>query len=416
MSSEEEDYVLPPKFYDAAWDALPKKEEIGGLQFCRAPKLHEWVVKLHFKHGVKGPSTGTGFYINVPDAECYIILTAGHNLIDKEKSLSENLEVELTPTERYKVAEEGTDFFISAAYRDNPTHESAEFDYGAIFVPKPKKSDARGFGFALKLGHDNLQKKHLAISGYRVKTHQGQPVISTGSCMGCWENQLEYEINTEPGLSGSPVYMPYRGHETVVAIHNNGPKGRGRGSKGTRLNEKVLGEIFSWAKVGHRNKSLKVFNSAKPPHGDLYLRFLPDPGQERGWVRAGYEGLDTSFDVFPAYAPPSHYEDSNTVQHVFRFLLPKGWPGSAEKRWVLWDFTRQCVTLTSTLQDYCFPRLVEDSQAPHPFWIRLETPDGHLVEPNLDAADLTSADIAMGDLDTPGVSFGKSRKKRLNVD
>lgn len=132
-------------------------------------------------------------------------------------------------------------------------------------------------------------------------------------------------------------------------------------------------------------------------------------------MRAGYEGLDTSFDVFPAYAPPSHYEDSNTVQHVFRFLLPKGWPGPTEKRWVLWDFTRQCVTLTSTLQDYCFPRLVEDSQAPRPFWIRLETPDGHLVEPNLDAADLTSADIAMGDLDTPGVSFGKSRKKRLNV-
>lgn len=132
--------------------------------------------------------------------------------------MSENLEVELTPTERYKVGKEGTDFFISAAYRNNPTHESAEFDYGAIFVPKLKKSDVRGFGFALKLGHDNLQKKDLAISGYRAKTPQGHPVISTGSCMGCWENQLEYKVNTEQGLSGSPVYMPYRGHEAVVAI------------------------------------------------------------------------------------------------------------------------------------------------------------------------------------------------------
>lgn len=51
MSSADEDYVLPPKFYDVAWDALPKKEEIGGLLFSQAPKLHEWVVKLHFKQG-----------------------------------------------------------------------------------------------------------------------------------------------------------------------------------------------------------------------------------------------------------------------------------------------------------------------------------------------------------------------------
>lgn len=134
-------------------------------------------------------------------------------------------------------------------------------------------------------------------------------------------------------------------------------------------------------------------------------------------MRADYDGLNTSFDVFPAYAPPSHLKDSNTVQYVFRFLRPKDWPGPAEKRWVLWDFTRQCVTLTSTLQDYCFPRLVEDSQAPHPFWIKLEKSDHkhNLVELNLDAADLTKADIAMGDLDTPGVSFGKGRKRRLNV-
>lgn len=167
---------------------------------------------------MKGKSTGTGFYINVPDAECYIILTAAHNLIDKEKKLSENLEVDLTPTQKYKVEKEGADFFISAAYRNNPNHESAEFDYGAILVPKPKESNPRGLGFALKLGHDDLRKENLAISGYLVETNPGEPVESSGICMGCWENQLEYNVHTEPGQSGSPVYMPYRGHQTVVAI------------------------------------------------------------------------------------------------------------------------------------------------------------------------------------------------------
>ena len=109
--------------------------------------------------------------------------------------------------------------FVSASYKMKPNHSNAENDYGAILIPKETSdAPARGFGFALKLGHDNLRKYNMDVSGYRVNSESGKPATSTGRRIGCRENQLEYQIQTEKGLSGSPVFMPYEGHETVVAI------------------------------------------------------------------------------------------------------------------------------------------------------------------------------------------------------
>ena len=111
------------------------------------------------------------------------------------------------------------EIFVSVSYKKTPNHSNAENDYGAILIRKETDSSPpRGFGFALKLGHDNLRKNNMDLSGYRVGSTPGQPVTSTGRCIGCRENQLEYEIQTEKGLSGSPVFMPYKGHETAIAI------------------------------------------------------------------------------------------------------------------------------------------------------------------------------------------------------
>lgn len=118
-----------------------------------------------------------------------------------------------TPTE-----ERNLEAFLSASYKKKPSHGNMENDFGAILVPKSSDLKPRGFGFALKLGHDNLLDEDLDISGYRVSSEPGQPITSTGPCIGCQENQLEYDVLTEKGLSGSPVFMPYKGHETAVAI------------------------------------------------------------------------------------------------------------------------------------------------------------------------------------------------------
>ncbi|KAL1981988.1 hypothetical protein VTN96DRAFT_1954 [Rasamsonia emersonii] len=278
---------------------------------------------------------------------------------------------------------------------------------GAVLLAPPR---AFGFGFALKLGHDNLRGDDLDVSGYRVDSTPGQPETSAGRCIGCHADQLEYNVLTQQGLSGSPVFMPYKGHETAVAIHNNGPKRRGRGSRGTRLNETVLGEIFRWVGVGYAQKSLKVFNPQAPPEG-LYLRFPPD--QEYAWVRLGAAGLETSFDILPAYAPPTSADSTSPPPplYVFRFRPPPGWPGDKKKkRWVLWDVVRQGVTLTDTLQDFCFPQIIPDKN-PDMFRIVLDNkqggPLGQLVELRMQATKITPQDIKLGAVDTPEVSFGK---------
>lgn len=101
---------------------------------------------------------------------------------------------------------------------------------------------------------------------------------------------------------------------------NNGPARHCRGSRGTRLNETVLETIFDWVGVGYKNKSLKAFLPPNVPSKDLYLRFLPEPDQPNAWVRVGSEGLDTRFDILPAYAPTSALD--NSPLYAFRFRFP----------------------------------------------------------------------------------------------
>lgn len=162
---------------------------------------------------------GTGFFVNIPDSTFYVILTAGHNLIDGERVQSQNLAVLVSEsTEEAHIKVDPRQIRISDTYHQSPTKSSAEFDYGAIMIPKVTKTAARGFGYSLKLGLDDLCGADLNVSGYRVTTEPGQPVTSTGRCLKSRKNQLEYEVVTEPGLSGSPVFTAYKGHEVAVAI------------------------------------------------------------------------------------------------------------------------------------------------------------------------------------------------------
>lgn len=176
---------------------------------------------------IGGTRYGTGFYVNIPGAEKYVILTAGHNLIDTQGRPSQNLKFRELPEAQSWTQPASSDIFISAPYRQAPNHSNAANDYGAILVSKGDDKVTRGFGFALRLGHTNLRGKDMTVSGFRGKEEndnkrgiesQLKPVQSTGKCRSSSAIQLQYEIATQQGMSGSPVYMAYKGHETVVAI------------------------------------------------------------------------------------------------------------------------------------------------------------------------------------------------------
>lgn len=165
---------------------------------------------------------GTGFYLNVPEARTHVILTAGHNLVDAQGKRSQNVTIlQQQPRNsllgfsgghnNVKVGE--NDIFCPTSWKTEPSK-----DYGVILVPRTDESKERGFGFALQLGHTDLEKKDVQVIGYRADTKPGEAVTSSGVCSSCTEDHLGYDMRTESGISGSPVFVAYKGHETVVAI------------------------------------------------------------------------------------------------------------------------------------------------------------------------------------------------------
>lgn len=145
----------------------------------------------------------------------HVILTAGQCLIDGNGNLSTGLEIlQGTKKEKEWSRIEVKDLML----RPNI---SANGNYGAILLPKQgHHTPSRGFGFALKLGYNDLNQKQLEVSGYTPSSEAGEIVTSSGECSygAPMANDLIYKISTTAGQIGSPVIMPYRGHYTVVAI------------------------------------------------------------------------------------------------------------------------------------------------------------------------------------------------------
>ena len=155
--------------------------------------------------------------MNIPSSRFHIILTAGHNLIDGRGVFSQKLDI-LAPGLAEKVIQvDPNDVFVSEVYRFSRSKGDVGSDYGMVRLPKVAGDD-RGFGFCLKLGCDDLRDRDMIVNGYKVDTKAGEPVMSTGRCLYSAADHLEYDILTEKGLSGSPIFTAYQGHEAAVAI------------------------------------------------------------------------------------------------------------------------------------------------------------------------------------------------------
>ncbi|KAK6523360.1 hypothetical protein TWF281_001340 [Arthrobotrys megalospora] len=410
------DFTLSPLFYDPGWNRLPEPEGTEGLQFTQASRRNEWIVKLKFQR--EGNTFyGTGFYLNIPDTTSDVIVTAGHNLIGENGVYSENIEILGQNEESTKV--EKSEVFIPESYKRDPTSKNSKNDYGAITTKRGGGANtSKGFGFSLKLGHKQLRGRPLEVSGYRIGSKPGQPDTSSGYCTRSWPSQIEYEVTTEKGLSGSPVYLACKGHEVAIAIHH----GQKKKARGTHLDERVLCDIFRFLRVGHEGKSLKVVpdesKRIKEVHKDarrlgMYLRFSGHG--EFGRVHLGSEGLDTTFDIFPGYSPASG--ESKDPLYVFRFNHPPSWPEENDKKekWVLWDATNDTVTLTEHLREFCFVKFVKKNtkKSDSPFRVVLPITGRDMVELRMQAAEITPQDIELGIRETAGISFEKHMKGKF---
>ncbi|KAL7952711.1 hypothetical protein V8C34DRAFT_318804 [Trichoderma compactum] len=458
MDSDSESYgsefELDPADRDASRDddINPKEEEEAELKLSKTQDRERWIVRLQFKQNGEDRE-GNGFYVNIPHPTHHVIFTAGHNLVGVKE---EDLKIyQTSKNTNPKPAE----FYVSAVYqnkyaneRGNPkiaTQGQEEADFGIILVEKNPRYPYRGFGFALKLGFDVLDQAHFDFIGYKDaddntgvdddnddndknqisdQRKKEKPkwvaLTSEGKCTACLANQLEYKMKTEKGFSGAPVIMPHRDRDTAVAIHNYGPS-NGRKSRGTRINEKLLDEVYGWLQIGFYDKALQAsMNSRGPLQERLYLVFTPD--SNRAVVRLGYDQeIVTKFDILPGYAPPSNYGFPNDFRHAFRLKSTMG--KLPEKRWVLWNAARQTVSLTSSLRDFCFVSLLEEKvrklvelesidQKVYYVHVEMKNDQGEsteLKELRMRAADLTESDIVLDSLETPEVIFERHKRGKF---
>lgn len=215
-------------------------------------------------------------------------------------------------------------------------------------------------------------------------------------------------------------------NSTKLYIYSNYGPLNGRKSRGTRINEKVLDEIYTWLKIGYYGRALQAsISNTSLLHERLYLVFTPD--SERAMVRLGYDKeMVTKFDVLPAYAPPSNYGFPNDFRYVFRLKPQTG--GLPEKCWVLWNAGKQTISLTSTLKDLCFASLLEDKvrKLGEPekkgeekaYYVHLEMKNDHgesteLKELRMRAADLTESDLVLDSLETSEVFFERHKRGKF---
>lgn len=191
-------------------------------------------------------------------------------------------------------------------------------------------------------------------------------------------------------------------------MNSIGPTHTGQGSTGARLSCKALEQIFDWVELRSCRKALRAANSTDAD--PVYLQFPPDGIYAKAYLNG--HGIETFFDVFPAYAPTS--STYGTMLYVLRHVHDASITKPI-RRWVLWDVARRRVTLTESLHEFCFPRLVTPRRSSRDMlWIVLPRPDDgehesiqDLVQLHIDLKGNKSLDLGMRELDLSrvGVSF-----------
>ncbi|KAK0638368.1 hypothetical protein DIS24_g9895 [Lasiodiplodia hormozganensis] len=226
------------------------------------------------------------------------------------------------------------DVRINSIYAATPTECSAEHDYGVVLLPDGFEPPG-DFGFSIPLGVEDRLDSHLSVTGYpttnnaTIRTSNGKSVNPIMR-----KNQLEYMIDTEGGFSGSPVWLSHKGHPTVVAIHNYGPKVKkpGYGSRGTRINLKSLHDIFAWIGVDTTDKILRASRPKELVEPPLRLAYSSEDKAFRLVVDEIDDPPETMLmSTFPVYAAPSR---AAKTPPAFGFLQKDS---DGNQRWVSWD-------------------------------------------------------------------------------
>lgn len=204
-------------------------DDLGSLNYLDLDVINDWVVKLTFEKFINNQTeclTGSGFFLNLPNINRHVVLTAAHNLISNGMR---TLNLKIIYNNQFQIDPDNSDKVIFANDKppiiEIPVDNSDQSDnvhicraYAVISIPRTSE-DPRGFGFSLKLAHKKSFNGIVHVSGFKgtmMKTLR--PFTCSASNMTYQEHRIKYQAETEAGMSGSPVWVEYKGYPTVVAV------------------------------------------------------------------------------------------------------------------------------------------------------------------------------------------------------
>jgi V8-like Glu-specific endopeptidase len=169
------------------------------------------------------------------------VLTAGHNVYKKDygRALS---------TTFYPGQTSGKFPFDSAeviAYKIAPRWlESGDsaWDFAVLVLDRPVGTKTGKMGLAV-LSDTELMAKRLTLAGY-PKNKEGTLWSASGLLRDVSDEYLFYDIDTEPGQSGSCLFYSSGTTHTIVGVHTVGDKKAG--NSGVRIDSERAKMIRSW--------------------------------------------------------------------------------------------------------------------------------------------------------------------------
>ncbi|GKZ35819.1 hypothetical protein AbraIFM66950_006617 [Aspergillus brasiliensis] len=198
-----------------------------------------WVCRLEsfFSDGT-GYSSGTGFLINILSSRWWSVVTAGHNLINHERTKAHTVNIVLPNGQRFTATD--SQLFVAKAYYVAPTASASEpsscYDYGLIAIKRPS-GEPNGSGFNILIRDSKLQDEVITVYGYQEGAMEQTMHASRLDTL--TPETLGYDKPTKGGLSGGPAMVFWGGEYIAVGIHNYK-------NRATRLTCSVMLEILGW--------------------------------------------------------------------------------------------------------------------------------------------------------------------------
>ena len=158
-------------------------------------------------------SYGTGYMVG-PD----VMLTAGHCMYDYDNGIyNKSVSVYIKKDESGSAATfHPINTIYSTMYTD---HGNKEYDWAIVILDDNVAAQTGYFGIGTT--QNSMNGRSVSISGYSYIEDSGyRQKMCSGSITGSSDRRIEYNIETRPGHSGSPVYTA--SDKIAWGIHTHG--------------------------------------------------------------------------------------------------------------------------------------------------------------------------------------------------